>query len=156
MVITNPQLLERNREMAQKSINVKVSTKKVIDALQKALDARKKQIADHAKAQENHKKAIADWEKAVAEYVKSGKAKITEVGYQGNNWRMPDNAPKLARIEVALPASLSFPEQEATGYAEWQVKSEIDELENAIAVLRMTDEEVVSTSTYKGVAQYIK
>ncbi len=106
MVITNPQLLERNREMAQKSINVKVSTKKVIDALQKALDARKKQIADHAKAQENHKKAIADWEKAVADYVKSGKAKITEVGYQGNNWRMPDNAPKLALIEVALPSSL--------------------------------------------------
>ena len=142
--------------MATKSINVKVSTKKVIEALQKALDSRKKQIADQAKAQEAHKKAIADWEKAVTEYVKSGKAKITEVGFQGNNWRMPDNAPKLARIEVALPANLPFPESPTAGYAEWQVKAEIDELENAIAVLRMTDEEVVSTSTYKGVAQYIK
>jgi hypothetical protein len=38
----------------------------------------------------------------------------------------------------------------------WSLNSDIEELENAIALLKMTDEEFVSTSTYKGVARLIK
>lgn len=139
--------------MAQsKSINVKVSTAKVVKALESALADRKKMIDDYAKAQEAHKKQIAEWEKAVVEYIKAGKAKVSDVSHS-NNWRTDSQE---ARVTITLPASLSLPENPRQDYADWQVKGDIEELENAIALLKMTDEEFVSTSTYKGVARLIK
>ena len=152
VVITNPPLLERNREMATKSINVKVSTAKVVKALETALANRKKQVADWEKAQENHKKQIADWEKSVVEHIKSGKAKVSEVACN-SNWRTDT---KEARVTVTLPASLMFPEAPDKPAEMWSLNNDIEELENAIALLKMTDEEFVSTSTYKGVARLIK
>ncbi len=139
--------------MAQsKSINVKVSTAKVVEALETALASRKKQIADWDKAQENHKKVVADWEKSVIEYIKSGKAKVTEVS-ENRNWRTETNE---AVVRIVLSASLKFPESPDKPRELWSVENDIEELENAIALLKMTDEEFVSTSTYKGVARLIK
>jgi hypothetical protein len=37
----------------------------------------------------------------------------------------------------------------------YHVRNECDEIRNAIAILKMTEDEVVSTNTYKGVAQYL-
>ena len=139
--------------MAQsKSINVKVSTAKVVKALETALVSRKKQIADWDKAQENHKKVVADWEKSIIEHIKSGKAKATEVS-ANRNWRNDTNE---AVVRIALPASLVFPESPDKPAEMWNINNDIEELENAIALLKMTDEEFVSTSTYKGVARLIK
>jgi hypothetical protein len=138
--------------MATKSINVKVSTKKVIDALQKALDQRKSELVSHKKADADYTKAKKDWEAKVIDHIKSGKSKVSSIS-ANRNWRLETEE---AVVSITLPASLAFPTNESTLRPEWQLKAEIDELENAIAVLKMTDEEFVSTSTYKGVAQYIK
>ncbi len=139
--------------MAQsKSINVKVSTAKVVKALETALASRKKQIADWEKAQENHKKVVADWEKSIIEHIKSGKAKVNEV-MSSHNWGRDK---EIARIEIDLPASLKMPASPDKPAEMWSLNSDIEELENAIALLKMTDEEFVSTSTYKGVARLIK
>lgn len=139
--------------MAQsKSINVKVSTAKVIKALETALVSRKKQTAEWEKAQENHKKQIADWEKSIIEHIKTGKAKVNEVS-SSHNW---GRQKEIARIEIDLPASLKYPESPDKPAELWSLNNDIEELENAIALLKMTDEEFVSTSTYKGVARLIK
>jgi len=139
--------------MAQsKSINVKVSTAKVVKALETALANRKKLIADYEKAQENHKKVVADWEKSVIEHIKSGKARVNEVS-QARNWGRDKD---VARIEIDIPASIKFPDSPEKPAEMWSINSDIEELENAIALLKMTDEEFVSTSTYKGVARLIK
>jgi hypothetical protein len=34
-------------------------------------------------------------------------------------------------------------------------KDTVDEIENAIRILKLTDEEVVSTSTYNSIARYL-
>lgn len=139
--------------MAQhKSINVKVTTAKVVKALETALATRKKQVADWEKSVEAHKKSVADWEKSVIEYVKSGKAKVSEVS-ESRNWRTET---KEVVVKCTLPASLSQPESPDKPRELWSVENDIEELENAIALLKMTDEEYVSTSTYKGVARLIK
>ena len=139
--------------MAQsKSINVKVSTAKVVKALETALVSRKKQIADWEKAQENHKKQIADWEKSVIEFIKTGKAKVNEVS-ASHNW---GRSKEIARIEIDLPASHKYPAMPDKPAELWNLTADVEELENAIALLKMTDEEFVSTSTYKGVARLIK
>ena len=139
--------------MAQsKSINVKVSTTKVVEALEKALAERKKRIEDYEKAVENHKKVVADWEKSIIEHIKSGKAKVSEVTHT-NNWRTDT---KEAVVRLTLPASLVCPDDPEKPSEMWHITNDIEELENAIALLKMTDEEFVSTSTYKGVARLIK
>jgi hypothetical protein len=135
-----------------KSINVKVSTGKVVQALETALASRKKQIADWEKTQEDHKKKVTDWEKSVIDHIKSGKAKPTQVS-EHRNWRNDTNE---AHIVIVLPASLTYPNSPDKPRELWSVETDIEELENAIALLKMTDEEYVSTSTYKGVARLIK
>jgi hypothetical protein len=38
---------------------------------------------------------------------------------------------------------------------DWQYREHTEEIENAIRILKMTDEEVVSTSTYNAIARYL-
>lgn len=139
--------------MAQsKSINVKVSTAKVVKALETALAERKKLIADYTKASKEYEKEMTEFRNSVAELFRSGKGKVVNT-HKTRGW---GNSPANQwEILVEFPASMKEPES-PQAVAEWQIKSDIEELENAIALLKMTDEEFVSTSTYKGVARLIK
>ena len=139
--------------MAQKPINVKVSTKKVIDALQKALDLRKKQLADYDKAKKEYAKAVVDFQDSLAERFRAGKGKVVSVS-RNNSWREPLS--NSYELNIEFPASVKEPKDVKGNFHGWQHTQEIDELENAIAVLKMTDEETVSTNTYAGVAKFIK
>ena len=136
--------------MAQsKSINVKVRTEKVLEALNTALTERKQRIADYEKAEAEYKKAEKEFLNSVAELFRSGKGKTLSVK---KAWREDSKY----EITVEFPASVKPPVEPEKDYNDWGLKTEIEELENAIALLRMTDEEFVSTSTYKGVARLIK
>lgn len=139
--------------MAQKPISVKVSTKKVIDALEKALAERKKSIADNEKAKKEYDKAITEFRDSLAEMFRSGKGKVTSVS-KAHNFRYNEEQNRY-EITVEFPASVKAP-KEPENLNDWSMKSDIEELENAIAVLKMTDEETLNTSTYKGVARFIK
>ena len=59
------------------------------------------------------------------------------------------NLPKGA---IDLPAE---PEKDYETLHDWQYKEIVEEIENAIRILKMTDEEVVSTSTYNAIARYL-
>lgn len=139
--------------MAQKPISVKVSTKKVIDALEKALAERKKSIADNEKAKKEYDKAVTEFRDSLAEMFRSGKGKVTQVS-KAHNFRYNEEQNRY-EITVEFPASVKAP-KEPENLNDWSMKSDIEELENAIAVLKMTDEETINTSTYKGVARFIK
>lgn len=140
--------------MAQKPISVKVSTKKVIDALSKALAERKKEVADNDKARKDHEKAVTEFRDTLAEMFRSGKGKVTQVN-KASSYRYNEEHNKY-EITVEFPASVKAPKEPEISNADWSLKSDIEELENAIAVLKMTDEETINTSTYKGVARFIK
>lgn len=139
--------------MAQKPISVKVSTKKVIDALEKALAERKKSIADNEKAKKEYDKAVTEFRDSLAEMFRSGKGKVTSVS-KSHAFRYNEENNKY-EITVEFPASVKAP-KEPENLNDWSMKSDMEELENAIAVLKMTDEETINTSTYKGVARFIK
>ena len=57
-------------------------------------------------------------------------------------------------VHLSVPASIPFPKpvEEINRY---HLDNEIGELENAIALLELSDEQVFGTSTYNGVARYI-
>jgi len=135
-----------------KPISVKVKTDKLLTALKESLASRKEEMKAQDKADADFTKAIKEWETKVVDYIKSGKGKVTEVS-QTHDWRKDtDNA----RVTITLPANLSYPTKDNALRATWEIKGEVEELENAIAILNMSDEEFVSTSTYKGVARLIK
>jgi len=131
-----------------------VTTSKVITALEKALADRQTEIADYAKAKKEYQKEVKDFQDTLAELFRSGKGKVTDVS-KYNTYRHDDEKNKY-QITVEFPASIKSPVEPEQNHNDWAIKSDIEELENAIALLKMTDEEYVSTSTYKGVARLIK
>ena len=140
--------------MAQKPISVKVSTKKVIDALEKALAERKKTVADNEKAKKEYEKAVTEFRDSLAELFRSGKGKVTSIS-RSHNFRYNEEHNRYELV-IEFPASVKAPKEPETQHTDWSLNSDIEELENAVAVLRMTDEEFINTSTYKGVARFIK
>lgn len=137
-----------------KSINVKVTTSKVIMALEKALAERQKQIADFTKAKKEYDKEVKEFQDALAELFRSGKGKVTNIS-KSHSFRYNEENNKY-EITVEFPASVKSPKEPEQNQNHWSLNSDIEELENALALLKMTDEEYVSTSTYKGVARLIK
>ena len=140
--------------MAQKgkAINVKIATPKIIKALNEALDKLNKDYAEATKANKAWEKDVDTWkEKCVQLAVKHiAKAENFRVS---TNWRHQTN------VDFDIPASVvkfpEAPESLKNQMPEWQYEQDKAELENAIRILKLTDEEVVSTSTYNAVARFL-
>ena len=135
-----------------KAINVKIATTKVIKALETKLAQLQKDKANQKINEEKHTKAMEKWQKEVAKLALSHTAKATNlcanVRYNGEI-NIDFNLPKGT---IELPAQ---PERDFEEIHQWQYKEMVEEIENAIRILKMTDEEVVSTSTYNAIARYL-
>jgi hypothetical protein len=152
--------------MAGKTINVKVSRVKIIDALQNRLDVLTKLNEEYQKAEKQHEEDVKKWEFQVAELaLKSDKAthKSTRVAHHYYD-EYADN--RDVEITISLPKSVigEKPERpespfKSSGYGRNYVSGNFsdmkEELQNAIRILQLSDEEVVSTSTYQSVSRYL-
>ena len=135
-----------------KSISVKIATTKVIKALENKLAQLKKDKANQKSNEEKFEKAQKAWNKEVAKLALAQIAKATDLTankrYDGRinvDFYLPANV-------LELPAE---PEKDFESLHDWQYKEMVEEIENAIRILKMTDEEVVSTSTYNAIARYL-
>jgi hypothetical protein len=135
-----------------KAINVKIATTKVIKALEQALDKLNKEFASQEANEAKYKKAQEKWLKEVAKLAVSQISKAEELSastrYNGKiyvNFELPAGSIKLP----------DEPKKDFTTIHEWQYREQKDEIENAIRILKMTDEELVSTSTYNAIARYL-
>ena len=135
-----------------KSINVKIATTKVIKALENKLAQIQKDKANQATNEERYTKAHEKWSKDVAKLALTAinKAENLSANLRYNGMINVDfNLPKGA---IDLPVE---PEKDYETLHDWQYKEIVEEIENAIRILKMTDEEVVSTSTYNAIARYL-
>ena len=136
-----------------KPISVKIATAKVITALENRLaelEANyKTQDENEAKFQtslETWKKEIADW--AMANF---SKAENLRTNYRTwNNNLNVDFDIVVKEGDFPKEPERSFEQLHVHTYREMK-----DEMENAIRILKMTDEETVSTSTYNAIARYL-
>ena len=138
----------------QRPINIKVSTSKVIDALKASHELRTKQVADYEKAKKQYDKEVKEFRESLSDLFRSGKGKSLSVSKVGS-YRYNEEENNKWEITVEFPASVKAPAEPKQPYTAWQIEEEIKELENAIKLLSMSDEEFVSTNTYSGVARYI-
>jgi hypothetical protein len=135
--------------MTTKSMNVKVSTAKLIKALEVALAKREKEVADYKKAREAYEKEHEAFEKSLVKLVGTSKLTFKSSRVQ-DSWR---DEMREVTLTFNLSPSVKLPESpEHIGHYH---ANQIEEIKNAISILKMTDDEFVGTSTYKGVAQYL-
>ena len=137
----------------QKPISVKIATSKVIKALETKLDKIK---SDYAKQDENEakfRKAQEKWQKEVGKWAVGQIAKAQNLRTNYRSWNKTLNVDFDLICEEA-----DFPKEPEKDYEEIHrhTYNEMkEEMENAIRILKMTDEEMVSTSTYNAIARYL-
>lgn len=131
-----------------RGITVKVAKDKVVKALKAKLDAGAKAVVSNEKKRKDYQKTETTWAKEVAEIIIKNISKA-EVSAD-ENWRGEVTARfsvPAGTIKLPVKPNLEL-EQELGRY-------EVEEISNAIRILEMSDEEFVSASTMKQIAQYL-
>jgi hypothetical protein len=131
-----------------RAISVKVATTKVIKALEDKLADSKKAIVNNEKKRKDYDKVEKAYSKEVADLVFKQISKAEVSAHE--NWRNELN------VTITIPSGLvKLPEKPTIELERELGQYEITEIENAIRILKMTDEEFVNASTFKQVAQYL-
>ena len=140
--------------MASRAISVKVATPKVISALQTKLATVKSDYANQGLAEEAFQVAYNQYKADLTAYALKHIDLATN--FRTNVRTYNSNA---VNIDFDVPQNLEgYPTAPERGYTvmyENDYKSTVEEISNAIRILQMTDEETVSTSTFKTIAQYL-
>lgn len=136
-----------------KGIKVNVPRLKVIEALEKSLTKLETDYTDSKKQSEEYEKQKTDWHKQV---LKLALPLVNKADYCNIHSRYNGTV----SVDFSLPAgSLVLPEepehQGKSGRTEWQYEAQKDEIENAIRLLRMCEDETVNTATYASISQYL-
>ena len=136
-----------------KGIKVNVSRLKVIEALEKSLTKLETDYQIGKKLDADYEKQKSDWHNKV---LKLTLPLINKTEYCNINIRYNGTI----NVDFTLPAgSLVLPEEpkfEGKGQmAEWQYEQETGEIESAIRLLRMCEDETVNTATYASISQYL-
>jgi len=136
-----------------KPISVKIATAKVI----KALETKLAQVeADYSKQDEKEtkfKKAQEKWQKEIGTWAMSKFSKAENIRTNYRQWNKTLNVDfDLITDEKDFPKE---PERDFEIIHVHTYREMKEEIENAIRILKMTDEETVSTSTYNAIARYL-
>jgi hypothetical protein len=136
-----------------KAISVKIPTQKVITALETRLA---KLEADYTKQDENEakfQKKVDAWKEEIGKWAISQFSKAENLRTNYRSWNKTLNVDfDLTVNEGDFPAE---PVKDFEQIHQHTYREQKEEMENAIRILKMTEEEVVNTSTYNAVARYL-
>jgi len=136
-----------------KAINVKIPTVRVIAGLEQALATLEADYASQEAKETQYEIARKAWQKAVSEFAVANILKAENFRTNYRSWNNTLN------IDYDLTVSESeFPSEPQRDFETIHLSTYREskkEISNAIRLLKMTDEEVVNTSTYNAVAQYL-
>jgi len=136
-----------------KPISVKIATAKVITALTTRLAELEANYKTQDENEAKYKLAQEAWQKSLGKWAldKIADAKDLRVNYR--QWT------KTLNVDFDLTLDeKDFPQEPEKDYLEIHrhtYNEQKEEMENAIRILKMTDEETVSTSTYNAIARYL-
>ena len=137
----------------QKAISVKIATTKVIKALETKLEQIKKDYAGQEANEAKFQKEQEKYNKAIMKYALDNVAKATNVRTNYRSWNNNLNVDFDLKVdEKDFPKE---PERDFEVIHTHSYREMVEEIENAIRILKMTDEETVSASTYNAIARYL-
>jgi hypothetical protein len=138
---------------SRKAISVKIQTAKVIKALEQALNKLELDYTSQETNEAKYQKAIAKWNKDMVKFALDNVAKAENVRTNYRSWNNNLNVDFDLKVdEKDFPKQ---PERDFEVLHQHEYRNQKEEISNAIRILKMTDEEVVSTSTYNAIAQYL-
>ena len=136
-----------------KAISVKIPTQRVITALETKLAELESNWANQEANEAKYEKARKAWQKEIQEYAIANIKKAENFRTNYRSWNNNLNIDfDLTVSERDLPTE---PEREFEVLHRHSYTEMKEEITNAIRILKMTDEEVVNTSTYNAVARYL-
>ncbi len=136
-----------------KAINVKIATSKVIKALETKLAEVKKAYAEQGANEAKYQKAYKAWQKEIGKWAIDHFSKAENIRTNYRQWNKTLNVDfDIVVNETDFPKE---PEKDYEVIHQHTYNEMKEEIENAIRILKMTDEEVVSTSTYNAIARYL-
>jgi len=137
----------------QKAISVKIATPKVIKALEASLAKLEADYTNQEANEAKYNKAMEKWRKEVAKFAMDRFAKAENLRTNYRSWN------KTLNVDFDLTVNESdFPKEPERDYVtlhQHTYNEQKQEIANAIRILKMTDEETVSTSTYNAIARYL-
>ena len=136
-----------------KAISVKIPTQRVITALETKLAELETNWTNQEANEAKYQKEFEKYRKTLQDFAIANIKKATNFRTNYRSWNNSLNIDfDLTVSEKELP---SEPEREFEQLHTHNYKEMKEEMQNAIRILKMTDEEVVSTSTYQAVARYL-
>jgi hypothetical protein len=136
-----------------KAISVKIPTARVIASLEQALNKLELDYTSQEENEAKYNKAYEAWKKELVKFAVSKIEKAENLRANYRSWNKSLNVDfDLTVSENEVPAE---PEKEYTTLHKHTYNEMKEEISNAIRILKMTDEEVVNTSTYNAVARYL-
>jgi hypothetical protein len=136
-----------------RAITVKVATPKVIKALETKLATIKKDYAEQGANEAKYEKSREKWKKEVQDFAIANIKKAENFRTSYRSWNNSLNVDfDLIVKESDFPKE---PERDFTVMHQHSYNEIVEDITNALTILKMTDEETVNASTMKQIAKYL-
>ena len=136
-----------------RAITVKVATPKVIKALETKLATIKKEYAEQGANEAKYEKAREKWRKEIQDFAIANIKKAENFRSNYRSWNNNLNIDfDIVVKESEMPKE---PERDFTVMHQHSYNEIVEDITNALTILKMTDEETVNASTMKQIARYL-
>jgi hypothetical protein len=136
-----------------KAISVKIPTQRVINALETKLAELEANYKTQDENEAKYQNAYKAWQKELADYAIAHFSKAENIRTNYRTWNKTLNVDfDIVGSDKDFPVE---PERNFEQLHQHNYREQKEEMSNAIRILKMTDEEVVNTSTYNAVARYL-
>ena len=136
-----------------KAISVKIPTARVIKALEQSLNKLELDWTSQEANEAKYEKARKVWQKELIDFAVANIKKAENFRTNYRSWSNNLNIDfDLTVSEKEMPKE---PEKDFVTLHQHSYNEQKEEISNAIRILKMTDEETVSTSTYNAIARYL-
>ena len=136
-----------------KAISVKIPTQRVINALETKLAELEANYKTQDENEAKYQEAYKAWQKELADFAIAHFSKAENIRTNYRSWNKTLNVDfDIVGSDKDFPAE---PERNFEQIHQHNYREQKEEMSNAIRILKMTDEEVVNTSTYNAVARYL-
>jgi hypothetical protein len=136
-----------------KAISVKIPTQRVITALETKLAELEANYKTQDENEAKYQEAYKAWQKELADFAIAHFSKAENIRTSYRSWNKTLNVDfDIVGSDKDFPVE---PERNFEQLHQHNYREQKEEMSNAIRILKMTDEEVVNTSTYNAVARYL-
>jgi hypothetical protein len=136
-----------------KAISVKIPTQRVIAGLESSLAKLESDYTSQEQKEAEYQVLYKAWQTQLADFAIANFSKAENIRTNFRSWNKTLNIDfDIIGSETQFPAE---PEKDFDTIHQHTYREQKEEMQNAIRILKMTDEEVVNTSTYNAVARYL-